>query len=138
MEIYFSATGEQRALRLFEERLNTIPVILPGTLKNGAKVEQPIYSMLQEIKIYRLVFPRAYKDDMLKTLGLPHKKEIDHYKKFNTQAYIMRKALNADKIPEPVGGEAFFINTHNVGIKGIGIKEDVDVTFPNGCTNEGI
>ncbi|KKL81595.1 hypothetical protein LCGC14_1993170 [marine sediment metagenome] len=137
MELFFIGTGEQRHLRLFEERLNTIPMMLPFTTKEGKKMEQPLYGMLQEIKLYRYIFPRAYKNDILKTLNFPNTLN-SHYDRFNPQTLAMRKILGLKKITKPKGGEAFFINADCVGMKAIGIKEDKDVTFPNGNTNEGI
>ena len=139
MELFFIGTGEQRHLRLFEERLNTIPMMLPFTTKEGVKMEQPIYGMLQEIKTYRYVFPKGYKDEILKTLGFPKPNESDHYKRFNPQAAVMRKLLKLKKIPQPCDrAQPFFINSECVGLKAIGIKEDEEVTFPTGQVNEGI
>lgn len=140
MELYFAATSQIHKLDLFESRLRTIPTMLPIKTAEGKQVAQPMYAMLEPIRFYRYIFPRGHRDQILKSLGLPKKKVDDNYSAFDKQAWLLRKALNAKKIPEPEdnGAIPFLLNLDNIAIKGIGIKEEEDVTFPNGNTHEAI
>lgn len=132
MELYFAATGAIHNLDLFEKRLSTIPVLIPYE-KGGKVYNDAIFAMLEPIKLYRLVFPKEYLDSFLKTLEIPVEKSKDNYHLFDKQAFVLRKALNAKPIPFPKpDAQPFFIYKDGIAIKGIGIKEDGVISYPDG------
>jgi len=107
---------------------------LPFTDADGNKGNQIIYGMLEEIKLFRYVFPKEHLSAITKSLGLPSSR----YSKFNAQAILMRKAMNAKKIPTPPKDtKTFPIFKDDVAIKEIGIKEDVGVE-EFGFNHEGL
>lgn len=138
MELYFLACGAMHRRMIFEQRLNTIPMVLPFKDKDGTEKIQPIYPMLQEIKLYRYVFPKDHLDTVVKTLefqpGL-----IKNYNEFNLRATALRKIMKAKKIPEPKADvEPYMIDKENIALIPIGIKEDPVREFPDGRTHEAI
>lgn len=135
MELYLAATGVKHELDYVLEQLQFQVMALPIKTKEGKDVIQPIYANLQPIQLYRYVFPKEYLDQIVKMLGI----EENRYKKFDKQAFLMRKILNAKPIPKPKEGTKIrFFNKGNVGLIGIGIKEDEEVTDELGHTFEGI
>ena len=139
MELYFLATGAAHKMLLFEQRLNTIPMLLPFTTKEGKQMAQPIFPMLEEIKLFRYVFPKEHLDEVLNTLEFPVEKQKDNYTAFNLQVWSLKKILNAKTIPQPnPKAKPYLINKENIALKPIGIKEDVTATFPDGNTHEAI
>jgi len=137
MELYFAASGVKHELDVFETQMQCIPFGLPFKTKEGDEMIQPIYGMLSPIKLYRYVFPKEYLDEVIKTLGLEtaHK----YYSSYNLQATALRKILRAKKLPKPKEeAKPRLINKFNVGIIGIGYKEDKEITDKQGNTLEGI
>lgn len=88
--------------------------------------------------MYRFIFPKNYLHQVLKTLKFPNG---NRYAMFDKQTFLLRKALNAKKIPSELDGnvgpfDGVWIN--NLALKEIGYKEDPVQTFADGTTNEGI
>ena len=136
MELYFAATGNIDRLNFFEDQLKTLRMMLPFTTKEGKKMLQPIYGNLQPLRLYRYVFPKEALDRVLKTFNFPL--DGGNYSGFNTRAMVLRKILKAKKIP-PVSEEAkpVYMDLENIGLIGIGIKEDGEITDETG-THEAI
>ena len=128
------ATGSKPLLDFFETQMQCLRFFHPYK-KDGKEMVTPIYGMLEPMNLYRYVFPKNGLDSVIKTL----KFDKDRYPMFDKQAFMMRKILNADKIPitDPKA-EAFHVNFNNIALKCIGIKEDVDITLPDGKTTEAI
>ena len=127
MEFYFLAAGQPQHMALFENRLNTIPVFWPIE-RDGVKYQQPSYSMLQEMKLFRLIFPKEYKDNFLKTLDFD--KSSQNYAGFNKKAVALRLMLNAKKF-EKADDKAtpFLLYKDKIAMIPIGYKEDVISTL---------
>lgn len=130
------ATGAIHNIDVFEARMSTLPLMLPFE-KDGKKYKQPMFGMLEPVKLYRYVFPKEHLDEILKTLDFP---ENVNYKRFDKQKLFLRKALGLKKTPIPKeDAQPFLIHKMGVALKDIGIKEDVDnMTFPDGTIHEAI
>lgn len=135
MELYFLASAVKHKLDFFETQMQTLRFPLKFKDEKGKEKIQILYGMLQPMKLYRYIFPKESLNCVLNTLNLGE----NRYPMFDKQGFVLRKALNAKKIPKPdLKVPPILINTENVAIKGIGIKEDVEMTFPNGLTHEAI
>ena len=89
--------------------------------KTGGDIpNQVVQGALRPIQLWMYVFPKESMDEVLNTFGIkPYKGE------FNVKAALLRKALNAKKMPIPnpdVPGR--LIRTAGVTVIPIGIRED--------------
>ena len=135
MELYFMATGVKHELDYFENQMQFMQFLLPFKDKDGKEFKQPLYGGLEPIQLYRFIFPKEHLNEVLKTLDLPS----EAYGEFDKQAFALRKILRAKPIPKvPKDTRARLFHRGNIAIKGIGIKEDREQTFDNGCTHEAI
>lgn len=132
-------TGQKQWVELFENRLNTVPMMLPFT-KDGKHYKQPLYPMLEEIKLYRYVFPKEELDAVIKTLGFDKGSKFTGYPQFANRSSVLRKILKAKPIPK-LNNEnetGFMLHKEHVGLLPIGIKEDKEMDFPDGSRHEAI
>jgi len=135
MELYFLATGVKHELDLFETQMQVQPFLLPFKDKDGKEWKQPIYGNLAPINLYRFIFPQEYLDEVVKMLNL----ETERYPMFNKQQFALRKILNAKKIPKPKPETKLrLFRKGNIGLIGIGIKEDPPTQDSEGNKLEGI
>lgn len=118
------ATGDPVWMNRHKANMMSQPFYITGTGPNGQVFQQPMIGMLQEIKLFRYVFPKEGLNLVLNTLnrdGAPLPNGL------NTQAWAMRKALGLKPIPEYVKGPAKMpVSMENIQVVPIGIKEDVD------------
>lgn len=134
MELYFSASAVKHRLDFFETQMQCLR--FPRHLKKGnKKTTDIIYGMLEPIKLYRYIFPENNLHCVLNTLGIPH----PNYSMFNKQSFLLRKALNAKKIPKADSTvPPVLIDRDNIAIKEIGLKYEKTVKFPDGTIKEAI
>ena len=139
MELYFLATGEYQQLKFFETQMQTIRYEHKGVDKNGKPIKEAKYGMLQPINLYRFICSKEHMPIVIKSLGLPKAKEDDNYNMFNSRAWALKKMMRAKSIPKPDASVPIIpMNLQNLAIKGIGIKEDAELTDEHGQTYEGI
>ena len=135
MELYFLATGIKHELDLFESIMQSQPFLLPFKDKDGKEWKQPIYGNLAPIQLYRFIFPKEYQDEVIKMLQL----DQNRYPMFNKQNFLLRKVLKAKKIPKikaDTKQRPFYRG--NIGLVGIGIKEDIPIKDTQENEFEGI
>lgn len=138
MELYFAATGVEHELDYFEKQMQFQPCLLPFKDKDGKVHQQPLYAILAPMRLYRFVFPKEHLNEFIKTLEFDNPNE-QHYSGFDKQKFLLRKILKAQPIPEiPKDTKPRLFRKGNIGLIGIGIKEDKDVTDEMGRTHEGI
>lgn len=125
MEAYFLASGVKHELDLFESIMQSQPFDLPFK-KDGKEMKQPYYGILAPIKLYKFVFPKEYRDQVVKMLKLNGKQ----YSQFDKQAFALRKIMKAKKFPKiaPKTPTRYFPKM-NLAIKGIGYKEDKPIEY---------
>ena len=99
-----------------------------------------IQGSLRPIQLWEYVFPREYKDVMLRTFNLGKQEHATQW--IDKYGFIMRKMLKAKPFPKkediPAGATTYLPNERkNVQIYGIGFREDPkDIKFPTGLTHE--
>lgn len=137
MEVFFLATGVYHELDFFEQQLRFEKFLMPYYDPRDKKNKKDIvHGMLSPIKLYRYVFPKEYKDEVIAMLGL----DDTHYQKQKKQAFVLRKALGLKKIPKAKEGtrKRALKNCH-VNLLPIGFKEDVDnITDLDGTIHEAL
>ena len=135
MELYFLATGVKHHLDNWETYMQSMMFNQPYKDKNGNPQIQATYGMLEPIKLYRFIFPKEYRDRVLKTFNLPNGK----YPGFNGRAEVLRRIMKAQKIPTP-DEKALPMPFCKlpIAIQGIGIKEDKEFVNQFGNTQEGL
>jgi hypothetical protein len=82
--------------------------------------------------VYEHVFPREYIDQVLTSLSF----NTDQHYVSKTKLAILRKMIGHKKAPKFDGSRGFFWVRQHVGIIPIGIREDADMTDPDGM-NKG-
>ena len=139
MHLVFGATGIQHELELFAKYMQTRDLLLPYKDKEGKDGNLLMQSQLRPIQFYDFVFPRGELHRVLNGLKPENQMKSDNCKLPTSYISILRKALKLKKIPKPdVSKGAIPIYKNNVRIVGIGIRDDKDMSFPNGLTHEGI
>ena len=157
MHIVFGISGIKHDVELAIKWLETRMFELPVTDKDGKKQTAFIGSNFRQtpfFNLYELVCPREYLYKVINTLNLKpyvnvtngkgtNKKGVNKGKamrKFATHVNVIRKIMKLKKLPKPdeTAGEIPFPKNLNIRFIGVGYKDDIDMTFPNGLTHEAI
>ena len=140
MHFVFMASGIKHELDQVEKYLETMPCKLPFKTADGKEGSSIIQAALRPIRLYQYVFPRDDLNIILNTLNVETNLKSANWSMPNSYLAMLRKAMKLKKIPEPdkTAGQFPFPKPCNVRFLGIGIKEDQDLTFPNGMTYEGL
>jgi len=143
MHLDFFAEGVKHDLDEFEKWLETRAFSLPHTNTDGTKGATNIAGALRPRRFYTFVFPREHLDLVLNSLQ-PENCEVSRVDNKGTKILkapltLLRKLFRLKKIPIPDEKKGIFpIYKNNVRLVGLGIRDDVDMTFPNGKTHEAL
>ena len=130
-----------RAIKWLETRLLPIKVKYPDGKEGTAQLQLRV----SEIKLLHLSYGKENHDTILKTLKPKESFSLTDKegKKVLTKTFnLIRRALKLQKIPkaDPAAQTLLLPDglLTNVRVIGIGQKEDIEATFPNGLTHEAI
>ena len=127
--------GEKHNVERVMERLNSIKMVMPVKLQSGKTVYQPVFMRCEEIKLFSVIFPDEYRDNVLSSLGGTEENMARWYAKGlknQTALAILRKALHHEPIPKitPITDQNKLLalpveDMQHIAITPIGIKKDV-------------
>lgn len=146
MHLDFFAEGYDRDLDFFEKWISTR--ILSMKVKNPDGTERTEYPplTLRPRRAYTLVFPKEYLDVIQNTLKFENCNislvDGKGTKILKTPLKILRKLLRLKPLPEPDKSKGFLPMPRDliksIRLLGLGIREDIDIIYPDGTTHEGL
>jgi len=142
MHLDFIAEGWKPDLDAMEEWLNTRTFQLPIKHKDGSVTIEKAPGALRPRRAYTYVFPRDSLDIVLNTLKLKNCVALVDGKGtpiLKRVGSVIRKVLRLKKIPEPDKSKGEFpMVMKNIRLMGLGMRDDIDMTFDNGLTHEAL
>jgi len=137
MEIFLMTRGMSREVEEWAKWMQTRSLPIEMKLADGTKTAQIMECQLRPIQLWGFAFPKENLDMVLNTLGLPRGNPsgfVDGkptFKNYEKNLWLLRKALGAKPIPEPVKKDSKLFMPYNIwknlNIIGIGIKEDGEI-----------
>ena len=144
MHLDILVEGIKEEVEEFEKWWQTRTFPMPYTDKDGNKKEALTQIALRERKMFSLIFPKEALDVVMNTMK-PEEGSITRFNKSGTKQWgkvlsALRMALKLKKIPSRKDKSTILPMRpfNNTRVVALGIREDMDITEPNGTTHEGL
>lgn len=144
MQLDFITEGIAEESDEFEKWWSTRSFVMPFTLPDGTISNRGVQIALRKRRAYSLVFPKEALPIVINTLK-PENCSVARVdgkgtKQFGVFLKLARKYLRLKPLPEldPTKGGLPIRDFNNMRIVGLGIREDEEMTQPDGTKHEGL